>query len=105
MLERANRLRGWLEFYDTLTSNCTTNLMDHANALEPGAVPYALGVLLPGYADELLLDRGLLETDLPLDDARRRFRVSAGVARDAGRPDFSLRIRATEGSVAGRGSR
>jgi hypothetical protein len=100
MLERANRLRGRTEFYDTLTSNCTTNLMDHANALEPGAVPYALGVLLPGYADELLLDRGLLETELSLDDARRRFPGERG-GRARRRPSGFLAAYPGDGRIRG----
>jgi hypothetical protein len=59
-------------------------------------VPFSLRVYLPGYAGELAHELGLIATDLPFDDARRRHRIDE-VARslpvDA---DFSRRIREVE---------
>ena len=96
MLERANRLRREPEFYNTLTSTCTTNIVRHVNQLVPGRVPWSYKILLPGYADELAHDIGLLATDLPLAEARRRFRINERAARYAGRDDFSAGIRRLE---------
>jgi hypothetical protein len=50
-------------------------------------------VLLPAYSDELAYDLGLIETALPLDEARRRFRINDRAARYADDPAFSRRIR------------
>jgi hypothetical protein len=93
MLERANELRERPEFYNTFTSNCTTNIVRHVNRIAPREIPYGPRILLPGYSDALALDLGLLDTDLPLDEARRRFRVNERAERYAGRPEFSARIR------------
>lgn len=42
MLERANALRRAPEFYNTLTSSCITNIVDHVNAIAPNRVPFLL---------------------------------------------------------------
>jgi len=94
MLRRANDLRTTPEFYNTLTNTCTTSIVRHVEELAPGTVPLSWRVLLPGYADELAYDLGLLDTDLPFAEAKRRFRVDE-IARGGGNgPDFSVRIRA-----------
>ena len=94
MLRRMNALLERPEFYDSLTNTCTTNIADHVNRLAPGAVPFDLRVLLPGGADALAWELGLLDTELPLDAARRRFLVDPGVARaHADDPAFSAKIR------------
>jgi hypothetical protein len=96
MLERANRLRDNPEFYNSVTSNCTTNIIRHVNSIAPRKVPYRLSVLLPGYADKLAYELGLLDTNLTLEQARRRYRVNGRAKRYADRPDFSIRIRGTD---------
>ena len=96
MLERANRLREHPEFYNSLTSNCTTNIVGHVNSIAPRKVRYGLSVLLPGYADKRAHELGLLDTNLTLEQARRRYRVNERAKRYADRPDFSIRIRGTD---------
>lgn len=93
MLRRANRLREEPQFYNTLTNTCTTNIVDHVNELVPGRVPFSYKVLLPGYSDELAYDLGLIDTDLPFAEAKRRFRIDDDAQEWAGRDDFSTRIR------------
>ena len=93
MLERANRLAQHPEFYNTLTNTCTTNIVRHVNTISAGRVPWSYKVLLPAYSDELAYDLGLIETTLPLDEARRRFRINDRAARYADDPAFSRRIR------------
>ena len=96
MLERANRLRRKPEFYNTLTNTCATNIVRHVNQLVPGRVPWSYKILLPGYADELAYEIGLLDTDLPFAEARRRFRINELAARHSARADFSVGIRRLE---------
>jgi hypothetical protein len=93
MLERANTLAEHPEFYNTLTNTCTTNIVRHVNTISEGRVPWSYKVLLPAYSDELAYDLGLIDTTLPLDEARRRFRINDRAARYADDPEFSRRIR------------
>jgi hypothetical protein len=96
MLTRANELRAEPEFYNTLTNTCTTNLVRHVNRIAPRKVPFSYKVLLPGYSDRLAYDIGLIDTDLPFEEARERFHINARAARYADAPDFSQRIRQVE---------
>ena len=93
MLERANRLREHPEFYNTLTSNCTSNIVRHVNRLVPGRVPFSLRWMFPGYADRLAYDLGLIETELPFDSIRPRHRINDRALRYGEALDFSVRIR------------
>jgi hypothetical protein len=93
VLERINELARQPEFYDTLWNNCTTNIVRHVNELRPGAVPSDARVLLPGFADQLAYDLGLLRTDLPFAQAKRSAHVNRLADRFLDAPDFSQRIR------------
>ena len=93
MLQRANELAEDPEFYNTITNNCTTNILRHANSVATRKIPYGRDVLLPGYADELAEKLGLLDTSLPIDEARKRFRINDRARRAFSDPEFSLRIR------------
>ncbi|HEV2846845.1 MAG TPA: DUF4105 domain-containing protein, partial [Thermoanaerobaculia bacterium] len=93
MLRRANHLKVKPEFYNTLTSTCTTNIVSHVNELVPGRIPFSFKVLLPGYSDELAYKIGLIDTELPFPEAQRHFRIDDDALGFAGRQDFSQRIR------------
>ncbi len=93
MLRRMNKLSREPEFYNTLTNNCTTNIRRHINDLKPNYVPYDYRVLLPGYADRLAYDLGLIESKGTFEETRRRAQVNyqAYLYRDD--PAFSQKIR------------
>jgi hypothetical protein len=93
MLARANTLASTPEFYNTLTNNCTSNVVDHVNHIVPRAVPRGIKTVLPGYADEVAYSLGLIDNAIPLDEARRRYRVNDRARRFATSPDFSKAIR------------
>ena len=93
MLDRINTLQQTPEFYNTITSTCTTNIVSHVNKLVPGRVPFSYKVLLPGYSDELAHDIGLIDTDLTLQEAREKFLINKKAAIYADTPEFSKRIR------------
>lgn len=96
MLERANRLREEPEFYNTLTNTCTTNIVRHVEEVAPGRVPrFRREVILPGYSDRLAYDLDLLDTDLPFEKARERFKINERALQAQGDPDFSVKIRET----------
>ena len=93
MLERANKLIEQPEFYNTLTSTCTTNIVRHINAIAPSRIPLSYKVLLPAFADELAYDLGLIETDLSRDQFRAAHLVNDLALIHADSAAFSTGIR------------
>ncbi len=96
LMKRAHELEVHPEFYNTVTSNCTTNIVDAVNAIAPRHIRASYQLLFPGYSDELALRLGLLDTSLPLARAREQFRVDARARGAIGAPDaqaFSRQIR------------
>lgn len=95
MLERANALRTTPEFYHTLLSSCTTNIVDHVNAIAPRKVPaFSHKVLLPAFADELAYELGLLDTTRAFATLKAEARINARALAADRADDFSARIRA-----------
>jgi hypothetical protein len=93
MLERANTLRTNPEFYNTVTNNCTSNVLSHVNRVAPNTVSAGIKTLLPGYTDEVAHQLGLIDTDLDIAAARQRYRVNAKAKRFINDSAFSFRIR------------
>jgi hypothetical protein len=93
MLERANQLRDQPEFYNTLTNNCTLNLVRHVNQVVPGRIPSSWRVILPGYSDQVAASLGLIDSTLPLAAARASFRVNDRARAALDSADFSRLIR------------
>ncbi|HEX6040122.1 DUF4105 domain-containing protein [Longimicrobium sp.] len=93
MLQRAQEIERAPVFYNTLTNNCTTNILRPVNALLDNDIPIGLGIVLPGYSDKLALERGLIDTDLPLEQARAAFQANDRARAAIHSPDFSARIR------------
>jgi hypothetical protein len=94
MVQRMNGLHAKPEFYDTLTSNCTTNLVRHFEKVATKAVPYDHRTLLPAFSDALAYELGIIDTDAPLEEVRKRYHINARALAAQGRDDFSARIRA-----------
>ncbi len=92
MLARANALAEEPEFYNTLTSTCTSNIVDHIEAIVPGRIGFSLRTLLPAHADDLAYDLGLIDTTLPHERYREAHRINAAAAVHADMPDFSTAI-------------
>lgn len=93
MLRRAERLRLQPEFYNTLTNNCISNLVRHVREVVPGRIPTGVKLLVPGYADLVAQELGLLDSTATLDAVRARYRVNDLARRYQGSVDFSRRIR------------
>lgn len=93
MLQSANALSEQPEFYNTLTNNCTTRILDHANQVAQKKIPWGREVLLPGYADELAMRLGLLDATGTIEEVRARYLVNDRAKQFADAPDFSTRIR------------
>jgi uncharacterized protein DUF4105 len=95
MLTRADSLAANPEFYNTLTSTCTTNIVRHVNEIAPKKVPFSFKTLLPAYADELAYSVGLLDTTVAFETLRARAKINARAAAYADSADFSRLIRRT----------
>ena len=93
MLERANKLARKPEFYDSFTNNCTTNIVDHVNKLDPNLLRYTYQVLLPGHSDRLAYDLGLLDRSVSFEQLKLRAHVNTRAHAFADRSDFSQQIR------------
>jgi hypothetical protein len=84
-------------FYNTLTNNCTTNIVEHVNSLGAVKIPYGREVLMPGYADELAVKLGLMQdTTATIEEVRARYLVNDRATSFAGAADFSIRIRTAQ---------
>lgn len=92
MLRTANALRETPIFYHSLENTCLTGLVRHLDGVREQDLRWRLEIVFPALSDRLALEEGLLDTDLPLEEARRRYRVDARAAA-LDDPAFSLRIR------------
>ena len=93
MIARANKLKDEPEFYNTLTSTCTTNIVDHVNKITPERVPFRLEILFPADSDRLALEAGLIDTDLTLEEARKKYLINEKAEKYANDINFSVKIR------------
>lgn len=94
MLERANHLRDNPEFYNTITNTCTTNIVAHVNKITPKRIPFFnLRILLPANSDKLAYKLGLIDTDLPFDEARQKYFINDRAMKYADSENFSRMIR------------
>lgn len=102
MLARANKLNREPEFYNTLTNNCTTNVVNHINKLWPNRIAYNVQLVLPGYSDRMAYTLGLLDTERSFEETKAAARVNrlAYVHRES--PRFSAEIREPILALAGR---
>ncbi len=93
MVARANRLQTEPEFYNSVFNSCTSNLVDHVNAISPGRIPAGFKVLLPGYTDEVAASLGLIDAAGDVQAMRRRFRINERARAALTSDTFSLHIR------------
>ncbi len=91
-LDEINRLADHPQWYNALTQNCTTTIRSHAqNAGLAGRLDWRL--LANGHLDELLYERGQIDTDLSFADLRARSNITEKAKAADDSPDFSARIR------------
>lgn len=87
-----NDLAAKPRWYNAGVDNCTTGIRVHVQHVGKGR-PWDWRILVNGYGDQMLYERGSVDTALPFDELKRRSNVveRAKAAGDA--PDFSVRIR------------
>jgi hypothetical protein len=93
VLGRVNQLRSQPEFYNTLTNNCATNIVEHVNRIKPDRISYDIRVLLPGYSDRLAYDEGLIVPFGNFEQTKAHAHINSAAQRYADHDDFSELIR------------
>jgi len=93
-IREINSLAQKPEFYNALTTNCTTSILTHTR-VNPGDVPLSWKILLSGYVPQYLYERHAIDTSLPLEELKRRSHINAAAQASDNAADFSQRIRAT----------
>lgn len=84
LVDRINQISDRPEFYNTVISNCTTSLLRHAKRLSWIDKYLNYRVLLPGYSDELLYARQLIDNSVPFDELKAQSLIDpTGFAVDA----------------------
>lgn len=94
-LQEADRLRQHAEFYNTLTSNCTTIVFDMVDKIVPG-LPKDIRLILSGYLPEYVYAVDGLDVTHPLEGLRHSGYINPraqAVPYNAGSEAFSRAIR------------
>ena len=90
-LRRMNSLRQQPEWYSALTHNCTTSIRTQRAAAD--RAPWDWRMLANGRGDELLYERGMIATNLPLVELKERCHINARARAVGPAADFSRLIR------------
>ena len=87
-----NELSARPAWYNVITHNCTTAIL----ALHPSAqkVQWDWRILVNGFLDRMLYERGALEGDLPFEGLRAQALINKRAQEAGDALDFSHRIRA-----------
>lgn len=91
-IRRINRLNSQPAFYNTLTTNCTTQVLDQVKAFG-GLATYNWKILLSGYVPEYLYETETLMPGMSLDEIMNRSLVNDQVKTYVDAPNFSEKIR------------
>ena len=91
-INKINNLKDRAEFYNTLTTNCTTNIWFHSR-VNPDHLPFSWKILASGYVPEYVYESGLLNRQMPFADLQRSAHVNARAQAADTASDFSQRIR------------
>jgi hypothetical protein len=100
-VHKMNALRERPEFYNTLTTNCTTAILMNTR-VNPESLPFSWKVLVSGYTPAYVYESGRIDRSLPFEELQRCSLVKAAAQAADQAPDFSRRIRAGLPGAAGR---
>lgn len=91
-LSDANALSTTPEFYNSITTNCTTTIVKMMRAVGD-AVPFDWRLIVNGYLPDYAYDRGALDTRVPLSTLRELSHIDDRARKSGLSPDFSRLIR------------
>jgi hypothetical protein len=90
-LHRANQLRDHPEWYNAITDNCTTGIRLQQTAAD--RAPWDWRMLVNGYGNEMLYERGIIATNLPVAELKERCHINERARAADKALDFSIQIR------------
>jgi hypothetical protein len=90
-LNKVNALNAAPDFYNTLTTNCTTNIWFHS-LVNAEHLPLSWKILASGHVPEYLYESGRMDSGIPFPELQRRAHVNARAQAADAAPDFSRRI-------------
>lgn len=94
MIKKMNSLVKSPEWYNTFSANCTSAIAEHINKLWPGRLPkFIWQAWVTGYAEKLVFEQGLIDTDLSLDEARKKYYITDIAQKIGDAEGFSKKIR------------
>ena len=79
MLKRADKLSKEPEFYNTIYSTCTTNILRHVNELrewKKEISPFDLKIFLPANSDKIVFEEWLMNTKLTFEQAKKYYKIN-----------------------------
>jgi hypothetical protein len=92
---RLNSLHQKPEWYNALTSNCTTNVsMAAAHVRGKKSMPLDYRVIANGLGDQMMYENGRLKGGLPFDQLKKQALINPAAHAAGDSPDFSKLIRA-----------
>jgi hypothetical protein len=91
-MRQINALNRQPEFYNTLTTNCTTSIWLNSK-VNPDHLPFSWKLLLTGYLPRYMYDEGKLDTSLPFEELQKRSLINERAQAADKAEDFSERIR------------
>jgi Domain of unknown function (DUF4105) len=91
-IREINSLAEKPEFYNALTTNCTTSILTHTRVNQTD-LPLSWKVLLSGYVPQYLYERYAIDTSLSFEELKRRCHINAAAKASDDAADFSQRIR------------
>ncbi|MOA07047.1 hypothetical protein D3C78_1267220 [compost metagenome] len=98
-MKRINSLHERPEFYNTLTSNCTTSIWMNTR-VNPGHLPLDWKILASGYVPQFLYEQGrLVSHGLSFAELQQRVHVNARAQAADAAENFSRRIREPRAGV------
>ena len=98
-IKEIDRLETKPQWYNAFTDNCTTAIR-HRNQEAGTAKPWDWRLLVNGYLDQLLYERGTIDTSAPFAVVKKRSNIDERAKAAGSDPDFSKRIREIDSNHA-----
>jgi len=92
-LGEVNRLKERPEWYNALTENCTTSIRQHTMPYNPKKHSFDWRMIVNGYIDEMLYERGAVDRSLPFAELKKRSYINPRAQAADKASNFSQLIR------------
>ena len=93
MIKKINRLNQKPEYYNLVTNNCVTSVVQHINRVLEKKISYNFDLLFTTFFDKRLYAYDLIKTNLPLSKIRSRYLVNRRLKEIYYKENFEEKIR------------